>query len=136
MLTCCKILYSFKYFIFSVPPKDLIAPVEHVEVQDLELPTSKKKLSLNIGSNATVISGKVVVLRCPTKGSVKPNITWYSGNKLIVPSENYAIRGDSLVIAQQREGEFDYKCKVETFLGETEMTSKLKIVGKWKDFLG
>ena len=117
-------------FSFAVPAEDLIASTRQVEVQDLEPSTMKKELSMNIGSDATVLSGKVVVLRCPTQGSIKPKITWYSGNKMISSDENHVITDDSLIIKEQREGVYDYKCKAETFLGSTEMASKVKIVGE------
>ena len=113
----------------SALPEQLIVSPEKPESSDLRPPTVSKKVKLDIGMFGDILSGKTVHIECPTKGSVKPKITWLLEEEEIKPSKIYGINDNVLTIRNQKAGDYIYTCRAETFLGSSEMQSNVRFIG-------
>ena len=85
---------------------------------------------MKIGMAGEVLSGKQVTIECPTTGSVTPKITWMLNGKELKSNENYKMQGNTLTIMKQQEGDYEFTCKADTFLGSSSMISLVRFVGK------
>ena len=85
---------------------------------------------MNIGMSGNILSRKTVVIECPTKGSIKPKLTWFLNGTEIKPNGMYKIEGRFLTMRNQPAGEYEYKCRAEMFLGTDEMESRISFIGR------
>ena len=111
-------------------PDNLIEAPAKYEKSDLRSKTVSKKVKMNIGMSGDVLSRKTVTIECPTKGSIRPKITWLMDGKEIKPNGKYKIEGRFLTVHNHQSGKFEFTCRAEMFLGTDEMNTSINFIGK------
>jgi len=112
----------------AVTPDNLIeAPAEY-EKSDLRSKSVSKKVKMNIGMSGDVLSRKTVTIECPTKGSIRPKITWLMDGKEIRPNGKYKIEGRFLTVHNHPSGKYEFTCRAEMFLGTDEMNTSINFI--------
>ena len=120
--------------LFAVLPENLIQVPAEYERSDLKPRSVSKSVKMNIGMFGDILSRKTVVIECPTKGSIKPKFTWLLNGKELKANGKYKIDGRFLKVINQEAGDYEFTCRAETFLGNDEMKSNIRFIGKYATF--
>ena len=116
--------------LITVLPENLIEVPADYAKSDLRSKSVSKKVKMNIGMSGDILSRKTVVIECPTKGSIKPKLTWLLNGKEIKQNGRYKIEGRFLTMLNQPAGKYELACRAEMFLGTDEMISSIHFIGK------
>lgn len=85
------------------------------------------------GKDVTVISGQNLQIHCPTRGTLRPVLTWFKDNVAIQPSNRLIPRGEMLLLNEvSLETAGEYTCRMTTEIGTKATNTKVKILGEEK----
>ena len=83
-------------------------------------------------SNATLLTGSLLVWHCNARGNPAPSISWMKNGQLLKSDSNFVISDDAtkLTVAQVKSSfSGHYTCKASNTLGEDTATVTLFVLG-------
>lgn len=81
------------------------------------------------GQDIKVISGQSVEIRCPARGSLRPQLTWLKDNQPIIPSRVLVPKGEKLYLSNvDISSRGQYTCVMQTQLGISQLVTNIEVI--------
>ena len=90
-------------------------------------------VTMNVGDNVTAASNTNITIRCPVSGVPTPSAIWQKDGVEIGEGDKLTILDDNTLVIKESDLEDDakYTCTVQNALGKDEVSSIVRIIGKW-----
>ena len=100
--------------------------------ENIESLQERSNFKLEVGGNATILTGANLLITCPAEGVPPPSITWYrlraelsSGGNVVIDKST----GSLNLLNVQTDDLGPYRCVAQNLLGSDRMTTHLMPIG-------
>lgn len=106
-----------------------MANTQHGEVVE-NAPGNSAQDNIIRTKDVQVLSGGSTEIRCPTRGSIRPQLSWFKDGRPISPSNSFMPQGELLQL-NNVDVSFagEYSCKIVTEIGTTQRLTRLIVTG-------
>ena len=90
-------------------------------------------VTMNVGDNVTAASNTTITIKCPVSGVPTPSATWQKDGMEIGEGDKLTILDDNTLVIKDADLEDDakYTCTIQNSFGKDEVSSIVRIIGKW-----